>query len=103
VKKTILNPQTIHSIYMHDADIKRHAPTLVPGTSLDKAVKGTYFIIADIPHGLHKVQLIRLGISIGDKIICLQRLPGGTIIIQKNRQEIAIGYHLAREIKIQYI
>lgn len=88
---------------MHDVNTKTPALTSTPGSSLDKVVKGTCFIIVDIPQGINKVQLIRLGISIGDKIICLHRLPGGTIIIRKNRQEIAIGYHLAKEISIKYI
>ncbi len=51
-----------------------------------------------LPSGNIKVQLIRIGISVGDKVFCLERLPGGTIVIQKNRQEIAIGYDLARQI-----
>lgn len=88
---------------MHDVSTKNPAHISIPGSSLDKVVKGTCFIIVDIPHGINKVQLIRLGISIGDKIVCLQRLPGGTIIIRKNRQEIAIGYHLAKQISIKYI
>jgi len=102
-KKMTLTPHTILLTYMHDASTKTPVRTLTPGSSLDKAVKSNCFVITGIPSGVHKVQLIRLGISVGDKIVCLQRLPGGTIIIQKNRQEIAIGYHLAREISIRYI
>jgi ferrous iron transport protein A len=44
-----------------------------------------------------------LGITIGSKVTCLVRLPGGTIILQKNRQEIAIGYDLAKKIKIKFL
>jgi ferrous iron transport protein A len=69
--------------------------------TLDKAQKGMYLTILSLPSGIVKVQLIRLGISIGDTVFCIQRLPGGTIVIQKNRQEIAIGYDLARKILIQ--
>ncbi|MFA3781540.1 ferrous iron transport protein A [Melioribacteraceae bacterium 4301-Me] len=47
-----------------------------------------------------KAQLIRLGIAEGDVVKCIERLPGGTVIIQKNRQEIAIGLELAKKIKI---
>ncbi|MBA4250630.1 MAG: ferrous iron transport protein A [Chlorobiaceae bacterium] len=68
--------------------------------TLDKAKKGTYLTISTLPSGLVKIQLIRLGISEGDIVFCLERLPGGTIIIQKNRQEIAIGYDLAKQILI---
>lgn len=68
--------------------------------TLDKVRKGNFFTILKLPSGLFKIQLIRIGISEGDKVFCLERLPGGTIIIQKNRQEIAIGYDLAKEIII---
>ncbi len=68
--------------------------------TLDKVKKGNFLTIVNLPSGLIKVQLMRLGILEGDKLFCLERLPGGTIIIQKNRQEIAIGYELAKQIKI---
>lgn len=67
--------------------------------TLDKVKKGTYLTITHLPEGIAKVQLIRIGITEGSKVYCLERLPGGTIIIQKNRQEIAIGFELARTIK----
>ena len=66
--------------------------------TLDKAVKGTYLTITTLPAGMFKIQLLRIGLSEGEKVSCLERLPGGTIIVQKNRQEIAIGYDLAKEI-----
>ncbi len=68
--------------------------------TLDTARKGKYITILALPQGLVKVQLIRLGISEGDKIFCLERLPGGTVVIQKNRQEIALGHELAKQILI---
>lgn len=68
--------------------------------TLDKAGKGTYVTIHALPAGLLKVQLIRLGITEGTKVFCLERLPGGTIVLQRNRQEIAIGFDLAKKIEI---
>lgn len=68
--------------------------------TLDKAKKGTYLTILSLPSGLVKVQLIRLGLTEGEIVFCLERLPGGTIVIQKNRQEIAIGHDLAQQIVI---
>lgn len=68
--------------------------------TLDKAKKGNKIIIVNIPSGNIKDQLIRLGITEGDSVICSERLPGGTIVIKKNRQEIAVGYDLAKKIKI---
>ena len=68
--------------------------------TLDKAEKGNFLHVIKLPSGEIKSQLIRLGISEGDKIKCSQRLPGGTIVVQKNRQEIAIGFDLAKKIKV---
>ena len=36
----------------------------------------------------------------GEVVQCIERLPGGTIVIEKNRQEIAIGASLAKTIII---
>ena len=65
---------------------------------LHQAAKGSRLMIVDIPEGRAKSQLIRLGVVKGEFIRCLERLPGGTIVIQKHRQEIAIGVALARTI-----
>jgi ferrous iron transport protein A len=53
-----------------------------------------------MPKGEFKNHLLRIGISEGDTIRCIERLPGGTIVIQKNRQEIAVGFDLARQITV---
>ncbi len=68
--------------------------------TLDKAKKGSALIVISLPSGETKAQLIRLGITEGDVVKCIERLPGGTVIVQKNRQEIAIGVELAKKIKI---
>lgn len=70
---------------------------------LDKIKKGMQVTIHSLPDGITKAQLIRLGITTGAKVVCLHRLPGGTIVLQKNRQEIAIGYDLAKKIKFNFI
>lgn len=69
-------------------------------STLDKAKKGTPVTIVNLPSGQFRSQLIRLGISEGDTIKCIERLPGGTIVVQKNRQEIAVGYDLAKKIEV---
>lgn len=66
--------------------------------TLDSIKKGSFITIISLPDGILKVQLIRLGLSEGTKVLCIERLPGGTIILKKNRQEIAVGYDLARQI-----
>ncbi len=69
---------------------------------LHQVNKGSRLIIIDIPEGRARAQLIRLGVVKGEFIRCLERLPGGTIVIQKHRQEIAIGVALARSIVVAY-
>jgi ferrous iron transport protein A len=70
---------------------------------LDKIKKGMQVTIHSLPDGITRSQLIRLGITAGAKVVCLERLPGGTIVLQKNRQEIAIGYDLAKKIKFYFV
>lgn len=65
---------------------------------LFESVRGQVLRIASLPAGTLRAQFIRVGIYEGERVLCLARLPGGTIVIQKNRQVIAIGHKLAREI-----
>jgi Fe2+ transport system protein FeoA len=70
--------------------------------SLNKIPKGSRVWIVHVPEGKAKNQLIRLGILKGEFIRCLERLPGGTVVIEKNRREIAIGMSLAKSIFVAY-
>jgi ferrous iron transport protein A len=67
---------------------------------LSRIAKGTIVTIAVLPDGILKSQFIRLGICEGQNIRCLERLPGGTLIVGRNRQEIAIGGTLAKKILV---
>ena len=69
---------------------------------LHKIHKGSRVWIVKVPDGKAKSQLIRLGFSKGEFIRCLERLPGGTVVIEKNRREIAIGMSLAKSIFVAY-
>lgn len=70
---------------------------------LHKVQKGSRLVVVEIPEGRSRSQLIRLGVVKGEFIRCLERLPGGTVVIQKHRQEIAIGVTLARTILVAYV
>jgi len=73
-------------------------------TFLLSAVRtGQQIRIAAIPHGLFKSQFIRLGIHEGERVECLERLPGGTIVLKKNRRHIAVGHELAKQIQVHLI
>jgi Fe2+ transport system protein FeoA len=45
-------------------------------------------------------QCIRLGLCNGANFVCVERLPGGTIVLETNRQEIALGRSLAGSIGV---
>ncbi len=66
--------------------------------TLNKAKRGQQLLVQQLPEGDYKLQLIRFGILEGETITCLDKIFGGTIIIQKNRLEIALGNDLARQI-----
>ena len=68
---------------------------------LTEAPRGRTLEVMTIPAGRSRDQLIRLGILAGETIRCIQRLPGGTMLIEKNRQEIAIGVKLASSIIVR--
>jgi Fe2+ transport system protein FeoA len=65
------------------------------------ARRGTVVRIVSVPAGRSRTQLIRLGIMKGEVVRCIERLPGGTVVIEKNRQEIAIGASLAKTILVE--
>jgi ferrous iron transport protein A len=65
---------------------------------LSLASKGSVLLVLEVPDGRSRAQLIRLGILKGEIVRCIEKLPGGTVVIQKNRQEIAIGVSLAKSI-----
>ena len=71
--------------------------------SLDQTTKGSTLVVIDVPEGRSRERLIRLGILSGQRIKCIERLAGGTVVIEKNRQEIAIGATLAKTILVAYI
>ncbi len=99
--KTEWNIPDIRSIYSENA--KTLTTVNIDSfirTSLDKAAKGNSVIITGLPEGETAAQLIRLGLTVGRAVKCIDRLPGGTIILQNRRQEIAIGQKLAENISI---
>ena len=69
--------------------------------SLTDAPRGRTLEVVAVPAGRSREQLIRLGILAGETIRCIQRLPGGTMLVEKNRQEIAIGVKLASSIVVR--
>lgn len=71
--------------------------------SLFESSIGQVLRIRSIPSGSMKTLFIRLGINEGEVVHCFERLPGGTVVIQKNRQQIAIGRKLAKQIIVSQV
>lgn len=75
-------------------------PRIIP---LNMSRMGQAIRIHALPEGILRTYFIRLGIHEGESVTCFERLPGGTVIIQKNRQQIAVGYDLARQILVMVV
>lgn len=71
--------------------------------TLDKGKKGMTVKIVSIPDELIRSQIIRFGIMEGSVVTCEEVVPAGPIIVSRNRQEIAIGRNLARQIKVEQV
>jgi ferrous iron transport protein A len=69
-------------------------------TTLFSSEAGMWVRIFSLPQGPIRAQFIRVGIGEGERVRCIERLPGGTIVLQKNRQQIAVGHQLAKEILV---
>ncbi|MEY3370511.1 MAG: hypothetical protein RLZZ361_1181 [Cyanobacteriota bacterium] len=57
------------------------------------------FVVLTIPDEI-RFELIRLGISEGDNLVCVAKIPFGPVVIQKDLQEIAIGAKFASLIEV---
>ena len=77
-----------------------NTPEIIP---LRKVPTGSHVVVVHVPEGKSRSQLIRLGIHAGELLRCLQRLPGGTMLVEKNRQEIALGASLAGSILVRMV
>ncbi|GAB6158864.1 ferrous iron transport protein A [Desulfotomaculum varum] len=68
--------------------------------TLDLIKKGQNFKINHISNETIRAQAIRFGITEGQWLTCDEVVPAGPIVIRQNRQQIALGRQLAREINI---
>ncbi len=71
--------------------------------ALDCAHKGSRLIVRKLPDGGNRTQLIRLGIIEGERIRIIERLAGGTVVIEKNRREIAIGAAMSKTLVVEVL
>ncbi len=69
---------------------------------LNQVKSGEKILLNFIPASI-KAELIRMGLSEGDKIECLVKIPGGPVVLLKDLQEIAIGNNYSKEIQVTQI
>ena len=70
---------------------------------LSSITPGQKVLIKHIPESKYKSQLLRLGLYEGQIIECISKLPGGTMVLGVNRQELALGKKLINNIDIEKI
>jgi Fe2+ transport system protein FeoA len=70
----------------------------IKDSSLNSFAPKDKVVIKFMPDGTFKSQLLRFGLFEGQKVECLSKLPGGTMVIGLNRQEIALGAKLTKKI-----
>ena len=69
--------------------------------SLYAAKAGQWLKIHSLPSsGSLRAQFIRFGVNEGERVRIIERLPGGTVVLQKNRQQLAIGHLLAKQVLV---
>lgn len=72
------------------------------GLTLVRARRNDQGVIIGLPDDPPlRSQCIRLGLALGTSFLCIQRLPGGTIVLETGRQEIALGKALAESIRVE--
>ena len=48
-----------------------------------------------------RARLLRLGVTQGSLLTCLERIPLGPVLVRHHRQEIAIGREIAEKIHVE--
>lgn len=64
-------------------------------TKLSVTRKGVPVQILRLPDGDMRIQFIRIGLMEGALVTCIERLPGGTVVLRHQRQEVALSADLA--------
>ena len=70
---------------------------------LSAIARGSRVRISELPAGDMRSQLIRIGLMEGTVVECLERLPGGTLVLLHSRQEVAVSTELAASITVSVL
>ncbi|NLW46838.1 MAG: ferrous iron transport protein A [Firmicutes bacterium] len=70
--------------------------------TLDRVKSGKYCRIKSLPSGVIMDQTIRFGLTEGKEVFCQAVIPAGPVVLKVDRQEIALGRNLAKQIGIAW-
>lgn len=68
--------------------------------TLDEVMRGQEVKIVSVEGDDIRVQAIRFGVSAGETVKCVEKIWQGPIIIERGKQEIAVGRNLAKKIRV---
>lgn len=68
--------------------------------TLDQMKSGRLCRIKSLPPGTIKDQTIRFGLTEGKEVLCQLVIPAGPVVLKVDRQEIALGRNLAKQIRV---
>jgi ferrous iron transport protein A len=70
-------------------------------STLDMTRPGDEFEIVEVGDERARMHALRFGMAEGARVSCVTRVPAGPIVLKCGRQEIAVGRHLARRIRVR--
>ncbi len=68
---------------------------------LSQVQVGETVIIREIQDADIAIQALRLGLTPGERVVCLARIPAGPTVIKHGGMELAIGRELCQQIEVQ--
>jgi len=70
-------------------------------STLDRARTGDELEILEVGDEHARMQALRFGMAEGACVTCVTRIPAGPLVVRSGRQEIAVGRHLAKQIRVR--
>lgn len=69
--------------------------------TLAHARQGDELEILEVGGEHARIQALRFGMAEGACVTCVTRIPAGPLVVRSGRQEIAVGRHLAHQIRVR--
>lgn len=66
--------------------------------TMEEMQRGQAVRIVRVEDDATRAQFIRFGIGEGSRVTCLEKIPFGPLMLRHNRQELAIGREIAKNI-----